>query len=144
MEFNGQKIPTFYVFCANKSCPQAETCMRHRVLRQLPSTRETLSILNPNYADTITDNSCDLYAKFEKKKMAYGFRHMFDNLPLTIAKDIHSDLEFQLGHATFYRCKKGTRPMSPDKQALVKRIFEKHGITDEPQYDKIVEEYCFK
>lgn len=144
MEFNGQKIPRFYIFCASKSCPQSETCMRHRVLSQLPSTRESLSILNPNYADSITDNRCDLYDKFEKKKIAYGFKHMFDNLPLNIAKEIHSDIEFQFSHATFYRCKKGAKPTPPDKQAIVKRIFEKHGITTEPQYDKIVEEYHFK
>lgn len=144
MEFNGQKIPHFYTFCASHSCPQAETCMRNKVLKQLPITRETVNILNPNYADTITDNSCGYYAKYETQKMAYGFRHMFDKLPLSIAKEIHSDIEFQFSHATFYRCKKGAQPTSPEKQAVVKRIFQKYGITDEPQYDKIVEEYYFK
>lgn len=144
MEFNGQKIPTFYTFCASKSCPQAETCMRHQVLRQLPSTCETLKILNPNYADTVIDNGCDLYVKFEKRKIAYGFKHMFDNLPFNVAKAIHSQIEAAFCHTSFYRCKKGTQPTPPDKQAIVKGIFEKYGITEEPQYDKIVEEYSFE
>lgn len=143
MEFNGQKLPQYFTFCASKSCPRAATCLRHQVLRQLASTKATVSILNPNYADTIVDNNCDFYMKYETMKMAYGFKHMFDKLPFNIAKQIHSDIETAFSHTTFYLCKKGTRPTSPEKQAIVKRIFQKYGIGDEPQYDKIVEEYNF-
>jgi len=143
MKYNGQTIPKYFMFCTSDTCPLAQTCLRRQMLKQLPADNARLEILNPNYANTIDDDTCRHFKKYETQRVAYGFIHMLDKLPYAVARSIRAELDRKLTHAGFYRCKNGTLPTTPDKQALIKRVFRNHGIAEDPIYDKMVDEYVF-
>jgi hypothetical protein len=139
-DFDYSIIPDHFVYCVNSSCPRAEECMRHQLLAYATETFPMFRIVNPSY----TAADCASFTPHEKVSFGLGIKYMLDKIPLATANRIKQRLIAQYSSTTFYRWRRGAKLVTPEEQEAIRRAFRQEGITEEPQYDKMVRRYVWQ
>lgn len=69
---------------------------------------------------------------------AQGMSNIYDAVNTSVASAIKQDLVEHFGKGLYYRMKSGEKNINQEQQAYIAQVFEKHGVTTPPVYDKII------
>lgn len=136
-----EKVPTGFAHCFNGTCQSAGTCLRHQAARFVPQTLRSLRIVNPLCLNG--SGNCPEFVSDTPVRQAYGWTHMFDNLPHKQAMAIKDRLRAHYGKSYFYRLKRMETSFTPQDQHYVRSVFRLHGAEEEPVYDEYRYEYTW-
>ena len=138
-----QNIPQGYAYCfaGKDSCPKASSCLRAIAAKLLAESKDlqpkTLNVVHSLYIEQLSDQaSCSLYRSSEPLRYAKGMTHLFDELPLKQASSIRNKVIGCFScERYFYHSRKGNRPISPEEQQKIARVFQAAGIGIAPKFD---------
>ena len=132
-KFDYQSVPYGFAHCFHSQCIHKEECLHHLAAINCTSQYPTLSIINPNRIPADTTD-CPYFRKAQKYRVAWGIRHLLDNVPHKCAAPMRNQLVGHFGKTTYYRFYRQEQGLFPkaqayirqDSSALTKFIFEKH------------------
>ena len=75
--------------------------------------------------------------------MAWGIKHLLDKVPYEAADEMRRQLIAHFGKNTYYRFYRLERPLRPEDQEFVCRLFQRKGIAEAPRFERYSEEYYF-
>lgn len=136
---NYNMVPADFAHCLNSGCKQADSCLRHQVVRHIAGNRRDIRILNPNRAPQ--DGACPEFMSDKPVRYAYGWTPMFDRMAHAKAIAIKKELLGYYGKVEFYRLKRKEKKFTPQAQQYVRKVFLRHGVTEEPCYEEYRMEY---
>ena len=100
--FDYTKVPHGYVHCFIDSCPRAGECLRRLTARNAPATVETVRCVNP--AAVPADKArCPYYRTTRKITLAWGLKHLLDDLPYNTAVSVNRDVRRLWAHTSYQR-----------------------------------------
>lgn len=126
-------VPHGFAHCFNGDCKQAGHCLRHQIIRFIPDTLWSVSVVNP--ACTDPDGECNAYMADTPVQYAVGMEHLFDRIPYQEATCIKQRLLMIYGKNMFYRFKRKERTFSPKDQRDIRQVFLSYGVEEEPTFD---------
>lgn len=132
-------VPKRFGHCLNGNCKRAEKCLRYQVTKFITEDTRYINVLSPQWK--LTGKKCTEFLDDTPVKYAYGWNKMFDKLIHEQAVAVKNELLYSFGKNLFYRLKRHERPFTPQAQDFVRKIFQKHGIEEEPEYDFYQYEY---
>ncbi|AVM58303.1 hypothetical protein C3V43_11510 [Bacteroides heparinolyticus] len=140
--FDYQAVPYDYAHCFNNRCTQSSQCLRHLVAKNSTSQCPTLRIVNPNCipADTA---ACPYFNSTQKLHVAWGLKHLLDNVPYKHGNAIRHELISHFGKTNYYRHYRQERALLPQDQEYIRQLFRSYGITAEPQFERYSDEYYY-
>lgn len=141
--FDYTKVPHDYVHCFNHDCPRAAECLRHLTGLHIPKDVQTVQCVSPS-AWPKDASKCIHYRTTRKVTLAWGVKHLLDDMPYTTALDVNRSVRLLWPRTSYQRMARHERPIQPDKQEKIVRILARHGITTPPRYDYTTEEYDFR
>ena len=118
-------IPHLYALCLNRECPKADTCLRQLAERSIPSHIAFWQVVSPKHIAAM-EKDCPYYRSNKKVRYARGF--------------ILNLIRF-FNQRTYYRVRKGERPLSPAEQRAVLSILKQHGVDKPKEFDAYFEAY---
>ena len=129
-----------YTLCFNAQCPQSENCLRHNLTQYNTAQNARLSVVNPLcYPEG--DKKCSLFRTNKKILVAWGFKHLYDDMPARISSAIHLNLECIFHHSPYYRYRNQKLGLNPAQQECIRQVCRKHGWNKEVVFDRYTEEY---
>ena len=135
-----EKIPFNYMFCFNEACPKKSECLRNSARAFLTAEEPSIKILNPLCYPK--DNAyCQHFRSNQKITLAWGIKNIFDNINYKTAKSIKADMLQTFSKGTYYRILHEQRPVNPDEQETIQKIFNNNGIKEAPNYSRLTQEY---
>lgn len=84
-------VPEFFARCLNEKCTQADSCLRRLALSQTTPETRIFSIINPESIPQDT-TKCTSFISSRKLRMAWGMKHLLDNVPYKTAYSIRNNL----------------------------------------------------
>ena len=135
------KIPFNYPLCARTECPKAKECLRHVALTECEDAQVT--IFNPKFLET-SENGCKHYTSTQKVRYAKGMKKVMGELPYKIHERAVTALSLHFSERSYYRIRKGERPLSPDEQKAVRQIIARLGFSEEWDFDAYEEDYLWQ
>lgn len=144
MEKNAIKPFAPYNFsrCFNAQCPKADQCLHH--LAATKETKDDYSVLIINPLRIPEDLSlCPAFQSNEKVKVAWGLKHLFDNIVYKKVDTIRDRLICHFGKTKYYRIYRNEIGLLPIDQDFIRRVFKEKGVEKEPIYDEYTEEYLW-
>ena len=120
-KINASAIPDAYLLCLNQDCPKATGCLR-RIAEQQTS-------------------DCPYFRPSGKQTYALGFIGMLEQMPYRQMQEAASRLLNHFGRRTYYRVRKGERPLSPNEQKSILKILEQCHVGDPGKFDAYFETY---
>ena len=131
-------MPENYVVCLRNECPMAKTCLRNIVSQEPRKKQCTISIVNPYLVKDVTDQ-CEFYRSNVPVKVAYGIGHIFDYVPSIKHDLLYHSVKYYFGKHTYYNILHKERPIMPEEQEDIQRIFTNAGIQDPVKYEEYEE-----
>ena len=126
-------VPTGFVHCFNGNCKLANQCLRHQIVRFIPDTQWSVSIVNPGC--TNPEGDCRGFMADTPVQYAVGMDHLLDRIPYQTAKNIKQRLLSTYGKNKFYQFKRRERLFSPEDQRYIRQVFLSNGVEEEPAFD---------
>lgn len=142
-DFDYTKVPYDYAHCFNHDCPRRDECLRHLTGLHIPKDVPLVRCVSPSVWPTDADK-CPHYRTTKKITLAWGLKHLLDDLPYNIALDVNRSVRRLWAHTSYQRMARYERPITPELQQKIVRILARKGITTPPRYDYITEEYDFR
>ena len=141
-EFDYQSVPYGFAHCFNQQCTKCDKCLHHLVAENCTSQYPTLLTINPNCiaADTAT---CPYFKSNQKIHVAWGIKHLLDNVPHKYANPIRIQLMSHFGKTMYYRIYRQEQALLPEGQAYIRQVFKQNGITETPQFERFSDEYNY-
>ena len=140
--FDYQSVPYEYAHCFNSLCTRKEKCLRHLVAANSSSQYPTLRVVNPHCIPADT-SACPYICETRKYHVAWGIKHLFENVTHKRAKSIKMQLLAYFGRTAYYRYYRMEQGLYPKAQAYISQAFKQNGIEEAPQYERYSEEYSF-
>lgn len=141
-DFDYREVPHGFAHCFRGECPKSPNCLRHTAATHSSEGEPYLSIVNPAHLPTDTSN-CSFYRKDEKIRVAWGVKRLFDNMTQRQACDIRQTLVAHFEKNEYYRVYRKEHYLTPQEQAYILRVFQRHGIQEEPAYEYYSEVYLW-
>lgn len=142
-DFDYQAVPYDYIHCFNQDCPRSESCLRHLAAMHAPKTTPYIATVNPAAYPEDYDH-CPHFRSAAKVRFAWGIESICDNIPYKTALTLKACLHNLYPKTTYYRILHQERPLSPEEQAVIARIFVQNGVTTPPVFDRYTDDYDFK
>ena len=139
-KIDSSDIPTSYLLCMKQDCPKATTCLRRIAEQQIGDEVKLWHVISPKYQEKQTDR-CAYFLPADKLTYALGFIGMLDRMPYKLMQEAICKLMRRFGRRTYYRVRKGERPLSPDEQKSMLNILKQCGINDPGKFDAYFEAY---
>ena len=86
---------------------------------------------------------CPYFRKAQKYRVAWGIRHLLDNVPHKCAAPMRNQLVGHFGKTTYYRFYRQEQGLFPKAQAYIRQVFKQYGIAEEPKFERYSEEYSY-
>ena len=131
-------MPANYEVCFRNECPLKETCLRHHASQEHRKNMRFIPIVNPYLVEDVTE-SCPFYRSDEPVSVAYGISHIFDYVPSIKHDLLYHSVKDYFGKYTYYRIYHKVRPIMPEEQEVIQRIFKNNGINEPVKYDEYTE-----
>ena len=112
-------VPSRYSLCLNRQCPNAATCLRQIAEVSAPDDVECWTIISP-------------------KRLAIN---ILDSLPYKQMQEVSKYLISHFGQSTYYRARKGTRPLLPTEQQFVLETLKRCKADSCQEFDAYYEDY---
>lgn len=134
--------PYSYARCFNTQCTKADNCL-HR-LAALHDTTEspTIRIINP-LCIPADSSQCTFFQSARKVRVAWGIRHLLDEIPYKDIQPLKSQLIAYFGRGKYYRFYREECYLTPDDQNYIRQVFRQHGMQKEPVFEAYSEEYMW-
>lgn len=139
-ELDLSTMPSQYSFCLNHQCPKATTCLRQLAEQSITNEVKYWSVISPKHLATLKGD-CPYYRSSQKVRYAKGFIAILGELPHKQMEVVISRLIGHFNQRTYYRVRKGERPLSPSEQRSVLRIIKNCGTTKALEFDAYYEDY---
>ena len=139
-KIDSSDIPTSYLLCMKQDCPKATTCLRRIAEQQIGDEVKLWHVISPKYQEKQTDR-CAYFRPADKLTYALGFIGMLDRMPYKLMQEAICKLMRRFGRRTYYRVRKGERPLSPYEQKSMLNILKQCGINDPGKFDAYFEAY---
>ena len=78
-ELTFSDIPNNFLWCTNRQCPKAGTCLRQLAERLSPEERISCTTINPKHLDKFKEE-CPYFRTNKQVKYAKGFLGIMENL----------------------------------------------------------------
>lgn len=132
--------PYNFARCFNTQCAKADNCL-HR-LAALHDTPEypTIRIINPMCIPA-DSSKCTYFISSEKIHVAWGIKHLFDNVLHKDVQTIKSQLFAHFSKGKYYRFYREECYLTPEDQNFIRKVFRQNGIKEEPAFDAFSDEY---
>ena len=135
-------VPRDWALCFQHDCPLVAFCLRHHAATLAPADLRKHNCVLPGARTG--DGRCALFVEDKPVRMARGMETMLRGWSQWDAMPVRHALEGVFGsRAQYYRYRSGRWPVTPHQQQRVAAVFRRYGITAEPHYDRITEEYFF-
>ena len=139
-ELDLSTMPFQYSLCLNRQCPKASTCLRQLVEEHIPDDVQYWSIISPKHLNKLSGD-CPYYRSSTKVRFAKGFISILEELPHKQMRTVINHLISFFNRRTYYRTRKGERPLSPAEQQSVMGIIKNCGITNPLEFDTYYDDY---
>lgn len=143
MENNQSPLPLApYAFarCLHTACPHADECLHRLAALTDTACYPVISLINP-LAIPGDGTDCSYFRSTRKIRMAWGIRHLLDDVPARLAPQLKRQLLAHFGRSRYYRFYRDEACLSPDEQEYVCQLFRQYGIGQEPAFDRYTYEY---
>lgn len=115
-------VPDSFARCLNEKCKQANSCLRRLALLQTTPETHYFSIVN--LASVSQDAAkCPFFVSSRKLRMAWGMKHLLDNVPYKTAYSLRYNLLAYYGKSHYYCCFRGECYITPTEQAYIRNLF---------------------
>ncbi len=131
-----------YTVCYKADCEKRDSCLRWILNDYVPTNttvKNCVNIRNPQ----IASGECPMYSDAKPRIMPAGLQTAYFDMPGRLERSIKKSLIDALTRKRYYEYHNGTRPMTPDIEQLVRQTFLDNGWTEEPKFQKYVEEYLW-
>lgn len=141
-ELNRQDIPMGYPLCFNSECTEKDRCMHYQARLLVSLERHYGSAVFPT---AWQDGPCKCFREKRLVKKAWGFSHLYDNVPQRQKAEARQCVHafFGRGNGTYYRIHHGENLLSPEKQNKIMKIIARFGSTDGIKFDHYVTDWDF-
>lgn len=126
-------VPYDFALCLNANCKNAGRCLRHQVVRFIPDTLWSVTVVNTPH--TNPDGECKAFMEDTPIQNAVGMDHLLDRVPYNEANNIKQQLLAKYGKNKFYQFKRKERVFTPEDQSYIRRVFLSNGVKEEPAFD---------
>ena len=131
-----------WALCQADNCPQAEDCLRHISRFTIPDNVKKHNCVLASACSY--DGHCPMFISKEPVRMAVGMSNMLDKAGREQGERIRADLYKLFGNKRrYYRFAEGRYKISPEMQAKVAELLNRHGLEGEPQFNKTFMELNF-
>ncbi|MDH6306496.1 hypothetical protein M2459_003248 [Parabacteroides sp. PF5-5] len=137
---NYQQAPYSYLRCLQAQCPRAAECLRFQAASHASVKTTSFFVVNPIYIAG-KEKECPHFQEDRLECFALGITQLYDAIPYVKVLKIRRMLQFYLHRSTYYRIKTKKRYIHPEEQSLIRDIFRKEGIKEEPVFDELVYKY---
>ncbi|NDV60648.1 DUF6078 family protein [Bacteroides sp. 519] len=141
-KFDYQSVPANYNHCFNEQCSRKNQCMRYLVAQNSTSQYPSLCIVNPKCIPNNVAN-CPFFKSVSKVRLAWGIRHLLDNVPYKDGSIMRKQLISYFGRNIYYRIYRSERGLLPEEQEYIRQLFHKNGIEKGPEFERYTDEYYF-
>lgn len=138
--FNYNQVPFGFEHCLLAHCPKADCCLRRYAALHAPQETAFFVVVNPNALPKNLE-LCTRFLSMKPVRMAWGIKGFLDQIPLQVAKDIRRILIAHFSKTLFYRIQRKEKPVRPEDQDFIRRVFVEHGVLQEPVYEFYTYEY---
>lgn len=139
-KINFSEVPYHYPLCLKRECPVGGTCLRQLAEQCVPDTVETWHVISPRYL-ALVKGDCPYYRSSNKVRFARGFIGMLENMPGKQMKLVISTLIDTFSRRTYFRIRKGERPLSPSEQQAIVDILKRHNVAGPYVFDAYFDGY---
>jgi hypothetical protein len=127
-EIDFTTLPATYVVCWKHDCPLRDNCLRHLAANHVLKNRLVQSVnLNLVHPETGT---CDMQRPVRMIRVAWGLKHIYDNLPYKLKDAVYSQIHYGIGNTTYYHYYNERKPIPPCTQEYIRNVFAQHGIKE--------------
>ncbi|WP_297905350.1 DUF6078 family protein [uncultured Parabacteroides sp.] len=133
-------IPNQYTLCLDRQCPKASTCLRQLAEQSMPDETAYWQIISPRHLASLK-GTCPYYRPNKKVRYATGFVNLLESLPHKQMLTVIPVLMRHFSRRTYYRVRKGERPLSPSEQQVVLNVLKRCGVKEAKDFDAYFEEY---
>lgn len=134
------KIPFGFARCYQERCPLKENCLRYYLAQHEESEAHSVLIVNPRRIPEDA-SKCAYYKGMKKIRVAWGLKHLFDEVPAKQLYSLRSGIIASIGRTRYYRCYRMEQGLTPADQQIIAAAFRKYDLTIKPNYDHFTEEY---
>ena len=127
--------------CPLKARKKSGECVRYANFLKASAEQEEYSTINPECVRH-GDNGCGHWLVERKVKVAYGFKKLYDSLPVGNSKLFWTEAGFG-SESTYYRYKKGKYGLDAQQQATLLEIFRRNGADVSVGFDRYQMESVF-
>ena len=135
-------IPWGYDCCFNANCQLRDKCLHYQAYLLRTDERAFGPAI---YPDALKNGACKYFREAKPEKMAWGFTHLYDNIPPFRQSEARRSVHAYLGSGmgVYYRYHHGERLLSPRKQQDILNILAMYGSTDGVAFDHYVTAFDF-
>lgn len=135
-------IPWRYPLCFNNECADKDRCMHYQAWLLTPKDKFSGAAVYPTAWE---DGQCRCFQEKKLVKRAWGFTHIYDNVPKHLRPEARQYMRalFGGGNGPYYRVHNGERMLSPQKQEEVLKIIASYGSIEGIEFDHYVPEWNF-
>ncbi len=134
-----RNLPSNYAVCILADCPMASQCLRHVAFDEMAERNDFMRVISPCVCSK--NEKCKHYRSAQPLTFALGFTNMQKRMYPDQYKRFVNLLMQDHGRTTFYKKRKGTKPLHPKEQAKILSILRRIGITEELKFDRYEEMY---
>ena len=135
-------IPWGYERCFNDNCQLRDKCLHYQAY--LLQTEERL--FGPAiYPDAWKSGECQSFRDSEPVQKAWGFTHLYDNVPSNQKAGARRSVHAYLGSGmkVYYQYHHGERQLSPHQQEAIMNILAKFASIDGIDFDHYVTDFDY-
>ena len=122
------------ITCPKADCPKKDECARHNFYLMALAESESYHILNTTKLQVGPDG-CQHFIVPVQEQWAYGFKHLCETIPIGKARNINWCSIFG-SDASFYRTRRGERPITPALQAKILECVSAAGGNPDVGFDR--------
>ncbi|MBQ6747201.1 MAG: hypothetical protein IJR07_09195 [Bacteroidaceae bacterium] len=130
-------MPATYIVCWNNNCPLKDNCLRYlgstHVLKDRIVPSVNLNLVRPE------TGTCQMQRPVRKVRVAWGLKHIYDNLTARKKDAIYSQIHYGIGNTTYYHYYNERKPMSPEVQQYIRNVFAQHDIMEPVEFRRYEE-----
>ena len=134
--------PYGFALCFNEECAKRGECMHHLMAQLAPTDRLTGPAVYPR---AWQDGTCRVFCEKKLVKKAWGFTHIYRNVPRYLVAEARRRVHAYLGggQSTYYRIHHGENMLSPKQQEDIMKILAELGSTEGLAFDHYVTVFNF-
>ena len=127
-------IDSSSICCPLAACPKSGECFRHINYQKQLAEADSYSVINTTRI-TPDAKGCPHFIVEKTERWAYGFKALYNTIPTGNARNMSWGMYFG-SDSTFFRTKRGERPLTPAAQRHILDTIARHGGNPSVGFDR--------